>query len=282
VKRAVKKSVNSIGLEVGRYVAPKIPESLERRSFNILRALRDSAIPGERLYSSDERGPFGFLRFCAKNLHNSKAQLLQDLFVLWHTGEQRGGFFVEFGAADGVHLSNSWLLEKHYGWNGILAEPARCWQNQLGKNRACTIDNRCVWSMSNNTLQFKETEEAVLSTVASFSENDEHSNARVSGHTYDVETITLVDLLVQHRAPKTIDYLSIDTEGTELEILRAFDFARFDVRIITVEHNATNIRTPIYDLLTSHGYERIFADLSHWDDWYVRKSAISSGGHIVT
>ena len=61
----------------------------------------------------------------------SRAQLKQDIFVLLETGFKRDGYFVEFGATNGVDLSNSWLLEKAFGWTGILAEPARIWHDDL-------------------------------------------------------------------------------------------------------------------------------------------------------
>jgi len=54
-----------------------------------------------------------------------------------------------------------------------------------------------------------------------------------------VETVSLNDLLLSQAAPPRIDYISIDTEGSELAILEAFDFARWDVRLFTIEHNLT-------------------------------------------
>jgi hypothetical protein len=75
-----------------------------------------------------------FLAFVLKNFSISKSQIFQDLFILFMVHEKREGFFVDFGATDGVTLSNSWLLEKSYGWNGILAEPAQCWHNKLQTN----------------------------------------------------------------------------------------------------------------------------------------------------
>ena len=77
-----------------------------------------------------------------------------------------------------------------------------------------------------------------------------------------------------HCAPKEIDYLSIDTEGSELEILNAFDFSRYDTSIITVEHNYTENRKKIHSLLSRNGYERVFEQYSQFDDWYVKKDKI--------
>ena len=84
-----------------------------------------------------------FLLFAQEHLHVSQSQILQDLFVLYELRGKENGFFVEFGATNGIDSSNSFLLEKHYHWDGILAEPGRIWQEQLKKNRGSRIDCRC-------------------------------------------------------------------------------------------------------------------------------------------
>src|SRR5215475_12583513 len=68
----------------------------------------------------DERVPLAL-----RLLKDSHSQLRQDIFVLSELNFKRGGFFVEFGAADGLQLSNTYLLEREFGWHGIVAEPAR-------------------------------------------------------------------------------------------------------------------------------------------------------------
>ena len=199
-----------------------------------------------------------------------KSQLHQDLFVLAETRFKRGGFFVEFGAAGGRHLSNTYLLERSYGWTGILAEPAKGWLDLLRANRSCVIDPDCVWSVSGETIEFTEAGE--LSTITAFIHSDSHGEARtISRNSYKVKTVSLTDLLRRHNAPKTIDYLSIDTEGSEFEILSAFDFSEYDVRIITCEHNYTTRREDIHELLAVRGYVRKLTSVSEFDDWYVRK-----------
>jgi FkbM family methyltransferase len=207
-----------------------------------------------------------------KLMGQSKSQLRQDLFVLSQTEFKKNGFFVEFGATNGVDLSNTHLLEKEFEWTGILAEPAKRWHQDLSSNREAAIEHRCVWKDSNSTLIFNETNEAEYSTILEFSETDFHKNIRKRGKTYSVRTISLNDLLSKHHAPNEIDYLSIDTEGSEYEILRSLDFGEYAFRVITCEHNFTPARDQVFALLSEHGYVRVFEHLSKFDDWYVRST----------
>lgn len=198
-----------------------------------------------------------------------KSQILQDLFVLSELGLKQGGFFVEFGAANGIEHSNSYVHEKLLGWSGILAEPARCWHDALKTNRGAHIETDCVWSESGKTLAFQEVSFPALSTIAGVKTEDFHTKTRKNFEGYEVRTISLIDLMKKHGAPPVADYLSIDTEGSELEILRSLDFVRYRFRVITCEHNFTPQREEIFDLLTSKGYQRKHEEYSGFDDWYV-------------
>lgn len=202
-------------------------------------------------------------------LDRSRSQIRQDLFVLSTLNFKREGFFVEFGATNGVDLSNTWLLEREFGWTGILAEPARCWREALAGNRRCRIDNRCVWARSGETLRFAEGENADMSTIEQFSGADHHGRHRRPAASYEVETISLADLLAAHGAPQEIDFLSIDTEGSEYDILSSFDFDRWRFRVITCEHNFSPLRPKLQALLEAKGYRRVLDDVSQFDDWYV-------------
>ena len=211
-------------------------------------------------------------------LKSCRSQLGQDLFVLCELQLKRNGYFVEFGATNGIDLSNSHILENKFGWRGIVAEPARVWHKALFENRQCHIETKCVAGKSGEQVEFNETEMGELSTIKKFSDVDHHRELRQSGKIYQVETISLMDLLDQFppppqdpapNTPRYIDYLSIDTEGSEYEILQNFDFNRYKFRVITCEHNYTPMREKIHALLVRNGYRRIFEELSQWDDWYV-------------
>jgi FkbM family methyltransferase len=203
-----------------------------------------------------------------QDLKNSRAQHSQDLVALSINNFKREGFFVEFGATNGVDISNTYLLEKNYGWTGILAEPARAWHKELARNRTAQISHECVWKESGQEVTFVETEIRELSTVEEFQAHDLHASARSNGNRYKVPTTSLDDLLKKFNAPKRIDFLSIDTEGSEFFILENFDFSYYEIGFISVEHNFTANRNRIYDLLVSKGFKRVLTQHSSGDDWY--------------
>jgi len=258
IKNFIKGALRRLGIGISRYDTLQRLLAIEKAN---VKAIDDL----ELLRSLDEE----IAGRAIPLLDKSKSQLRQDIFVLGELGFKRKGFFVEFGATNGKELSNTHLLEKEFGWRGILAEPARIWHRDLKKNRSASIDFECVWKETGKTLNFNEVDIAEFSTITDFSSRDKHSEARRKGTTYSVNSISLVDLLSRHEAPHRIDYLSIDTEGSEYEILEKFDFDTYKISVITCEHNFTENRKRIFDLLTLNGYERKFENLSKFDDWYV-------------
>lgn len=217
---------------------------------------------------------FDFLAFALVGSRSNYAQLAQDLWVLYELSRKRDGFFVEFGAGDGVLLSNTYLLEAGYRWNGILAEPCPVFHSALSRNRRCFLSTCCVAQQSGNRVIFNQTEDPHFSTIDQYTSVDGHAQLRQGGRRIEIETITLRDLLRLGNAPKNIDYLSVDTEGSELEILSAFDFSEYQIALITVEHNHTPRQQEIDRLLAHNGFERKFADLSDFDGWYVNRAVL--------
>ena len=206
-------------------------------------------------------------------LPHANGQLYQDLFVLHILKYKPSGYFVEFGSTNGLNISNTYLLEKLYNWNGIAAEPARIWHKQLEMNRNCSIDKRCVADTSNLYVGFTET------TNPEFSATEELNRSTYSAlnqskptDSYKVETVSLLDLLLHHNAPRFIDYLSIDTEGSELEILSSFDFSKYQFGVITCEHNFRDEAKEIDNLMMSNKYIKVLHDYSAWDGWYIHPS----------
>lgn len=250
---------------IRRFLAAGGLEIMSMKAARDLRGKAPAADDMRLLLASDDMNATAFIRA----LKASRSQIRQDLFVLSQLSFKRGGFFVEFGATDGVSLSNTFLLEKEFGWRGILAEPAKCWHTALSRNRDAVVDHRCVWHVSGAVLSFSESIDAEYSTISEFKSRDSHHQLRRNAQTYEVDTVSLTEMLDYHGAPAEIDYLSIDTEGSEYDILRSLDFDKYKFNIITCEHNYTVAREKIFHLLSSKGYRRVFMDISRFDDWYV-------------
>ncbi len=202
---------------------------------------------------------------CLAYLDRSKAQLRQDLLALAMSDFKRDGFFVEFGATNGIDLNNSYLLETEFGWRGILAEPSLEWHDDLKRNRACTIVTDCVWRETGETISFTQAPRGENSGISDMIK----ASSKRRGSSYSVHTVSLTDMLDTAQAPDTIDFMSVDTEGSEFEILNAFDFDRYKIRVMAIEHNYAPQRQDIHALLTRHGYRRIHEEVSRFDDWYI-------------
>lgn len=231
---------------------------------NLLRHELSIAQQRKQLFGGDGRGDRSTLK------DRSLSQLGQDLWALEMSGFKRGGYFVEFGATDGVSLSNTYLLEKEYGWTGLLAEPNPAFLEKLRANRRSTVSDACIAAATGREVEFVFADE--FGGIADFSDDGAHKDRREAyrktGAVARLKTISLNDFLKQNDAPKEIDYISVDTEGSEFEILNAFPFSAWNVRCWTIEHNFTPNRARIHKLMTSHGYQRKEAQ---WDDWYFRE-----------
>ena len=160
-----------------------------------------------------------------------------------HGRAHRQGIFIELGAGDGLAGSNSLAFEQKLGWTGLLIEPVQYFYEQLQINRPhATCVHACV---------------AGATGPKSFAESGVNSGTTgrlVASSNLDnlieMTCQTLGDLIDMHLGEmgRHIDFLSLDTEGTELEILGTFDFDRHQVDVMSIE---------IDDALSQEAYRRL-------------------------
>ena len=208
------------------------------------------------------------------------SQIFQDIFVSFVTQDKFDQTFLEFGATNGIELSNTFMLEKDLGWSGVLAEPDIQWHDALRKNRPNTkIITKCIWKNSNDKLNFFSSDNGVLSTLEDFKYSDKesmpvNSNQRnSSGKNIVVETISLNEVIQKYFDGICPSYISVDTEGSEFEILNSFDFSSYKPAVFTVEHNFTKLQKKIDELMIENNYVRIFKKLTSFDAWYISAKA---------
>jgi hypothetical protein len=188
----------------------------------------------------------------------------QDRFVVETLTGLRGGYFLDSGASDGVHGSNTLLLESEFGWTGICVEPNSEMFRWLVRSRACVCVNCCLYDRGGD-VEFFESAGVLGGIIAEYNPGllqqarDLVASQFGPGHQVTVAkpARTIRSILREHDAPHLIDYWSLDTEGSELAILESFPFDEYAVRVLTVEHNGTPDRWRIRQLLESRGYRRV-------------------------
>ena len=200
------------------------------------------------------------------SLQPSYGQFRQDLWVTLSVGHgKKDGYYVDVGSADGVEISNTNLLDQ-MGWKGVCIDPFP--RNM--QRRTCQVFRQPVFSESGKKVQFRVAGAlgGILSDLNTY--KDTTSGAPV----VDLVTATLDEILEKAHAPKWIDYMNIDVEGAEYDVLRGFSLERYAVGSFTIEHNyEAEKRELIRKLMESKGYVRVRS----WevDDWYVHRDLAS-------
>ena len=202
------------------------------------------------------------------------SQLNQDLWVLDMLKHKKGGVFVDIGAHDGIQLSNTYLLESNYDWTGICIEANPDTFEKLKKNRS----NKCVCSLlskykGENKVLHKIGELSFVNNINQSCDVDELQKLYDIDITdVTIETDTLNNILTNQEIPNVIDYLSIDIEGMELDVLKSLDFNKYHINLLTIEHNACHIghnyRNDIQEFLQSKGFEFVKGNenVNNWDN----------------
>jgi FkbM family methyltransferase len=176
---------------------------------------------------------------------------------------KRGGFFVDVGAHDGVSFSNTALMERELGWRGLCFEPLPERFMELQKNRTAKCFQACAYN-SAGTVTFsaiKGAPEMLSGITASY---DPRHVARIdrevreNGGTVEnitVATVKLSDIFAQEGITH-VDFLSVDTEGSELQVLEGIDFDAVTIDILTVEENYPDQHqiSPVTKFMLSKGY----------------------------
>ena len=244
-------------------------------------ALLHTAIFKEALFTEEMELLSNFIESLRDKSKKIKSQLLQDAFASFIVSDLFDKTFLEFGATDGISLSNSYMLENQLGWTGILAEPSPQWHKKLKYNRPNTqIITECIWKSSGENLDFFVSDVGVLSTLVDFKYSDLSSmpgntKTRVKdGNVVKVETLSINEVMEKYFNGNSPSYVSIDTEGSEYEILNSLDFGKYRPVVFTIEHNYTNLQNKIDALMISNDYKRVFSKLTSFDAWYIRNDAM--------
>ena len=196
-------------------------------------------------------------------------------------GEQESLFFVEVGAYDGVGGSNCLLFEEAYNWNGICIEPHPESFRQLEINRPRPKKYNLGLTSTGETLEFWQVSEpaAALSGFKNFfdSEHESRIHTEIDRHGGTVKKIEIesrrLDSILKENNVSKVNYLSVDAEGADLDILKGVDFEEVEIDLISCERGDDEEvvkETAIF--LATMGYQP--AGWCCADAFYVRKKLL--------
>ncbi len=200
-----------------------------------------------------------------------------DLRLIEAISPNPGGYFVELGANDGVRQSNTYKLQRHFGWTGLLIEPSprrfvECVANRAFGNRPEVRCAACVPFDFQD--RFVEIEDADLMSVAKgLAVTDQQAVEHADRgqrfladsslrHSYGALARPLTSLLDEVNAPPAFDLLSLDVEGNEMAVLQGLDFQKYTPKWMLVEARGRVIS----DYLLDRCYEEV-SRLSEYDDY---------------
>ena len=159
---------------------------------------------------------------------------------------KRNGYYVELGANDGITQSNTFHFEKYKGYNGILIEPIplkfeECKKNRSDKNYFANC--ACVsfdYREKSVTLLYSNLMTTSLDGSSDIKDRQRHASSgahliKENVYEFEIEAKTLNSILLESNAPKVIDFLSLDVEGGELEVLKGIDFGMYTISAICIE-----------------------------------------------
>lgn len=187
-----------------------------------------------------------------------KGQIGQDIIAYLCLKNKKNGFYIDIGAYDGINFSNTYIFEK-LGWNGFCVEASPKTFKKLQKNRKCDLYNCAVSSKNIGKAKF------LTSTVGVLDVLDSHNTAghkeRIEKESdnnmeyVEVDTITFEELMSNYKDINHIDFMSLDIEGGELDVLKSIDFDKYSFGLITVEYNDNY--DEILELMNSKGYKKL-------------------------
>lgn len=187
-------------------------------------------------------------------------RLVREFFELFGRG---AGYFVEVGANDPFDRSQTWHLERR-GWRGVLIEPQPDFAALLRENRSSRVVNVACSTPENAGRIFTLHIAGHDGALASLNRNRMVPGA-VPHAAIDVPVRTLDDVLSEAGAPSPIDFLTVDVEGHELEVLSGLNFERWAPRLILIEDFVSNLK--YHRFMLSRGYRLVRR--TSMNGWYV-------------
>ena len=228
--------------ELKRIAEPHVPEqSIHKPHFPIERMHYRARVPKFQKECED------FLY--GDEIVSGKSQVGQDAFLFWNFfANSISGTYIDIGSNHYEILSNTWVFDNCLHWKGYCIEPNSEYADVYPLSRSCSYQNICIWK-ENGLMNFDAF--GVVGKVSSTGKN--------------IVQCKRLETFLDDEEILNVDFISLDIEGAELEVLRSFPFHKYNIRFFLIETFWIDQLT-LDEIMNDAGYAKI-ANLAH-DDLY--------------
>ena len=214
--------------------------------------------------------PYTLKTFYKKNFRKFNGLKKIDKKMLKYINYENG-YFIEMGAHDGVHNSNTLYFEKHKNWHGVLIEPSLYFHHLINNrskknkffNNGCTEFNGKTDAELLGNGDYSTCQDHVDEKYLNWHSKKQKDTKRNISITH-IKLKTLNSILIESAAPELVDFFSLDVEGMEMNVLQGIDFDSYNFKYLLVECVDQNKFEEISKFLLNKNYKHIDT-LTGWD-----------------
>ena len=196
----------------------------------------------------------------------------------------KNGFYVDIGANHPTHYSNTYFFEKELNWKGICIEPQDDMFKLLQEQRKSINLNHGVYNKKTE-LKFCKTVSGLCGLVETYEKehiqriNRESNQLNIKNIIYKIPVDTLENVFDKYKVD-IVDYMSIDTEGSEYEVLQGINYDKVKINVIDIEDNYPNSEKSklIHEFLLTKNFK--FIGNIQWDKIYINKNILFSWNKV--
>lgn len=199
-----------------------------------------------------------FYSFIIANHKLSSSKLFQDLFVYYNFQNFNHGSSLEIGTIEDGNFSNVSLLASHLGWKSIIIDENISLNEDLkNKYPCCEVLSKSLFTDQNSEIS------SLLDTDHNFNILDQ-KNLQPS----TLQT-SINQIFRDFFNSSPIEYLSLNLNNKNYELIKELDFDKFKPKIITVNQSSNNSKDELHEIILRSGYLRFFKEHTQYESWYV-------------
>ena len=191
----------------------------------------------------------------------------------------KNGFYVDVGAHDGITINNTLYFEKQNNWNGINVEPIKTVFDKLVSNRPNNININCAVCNKDGETEFlcnTGYTEMISGIKDTFDfrhwQRLDYENEKMGATTEIIRVNTKkLETILDENKVSHVNYLSIDVEGAEFEVIKSINFDKVFIDVIGFENNYDDTSIPIVEYLQTKNFVVIYKSL---DIFMMNKNSI--------